>query len=81
MRYTDFLLQATHPRILKSEEKETLSFNLLAPGIFDEPITTELDRRALNKLKEQASSDEADWTDALALGEALAAALLPPVVW
>jgi hypothetical protein len=81
MRYTDFVLLAREPHIVKSEGKKRLSFSLLAPGIFNDPISCELDARAVGDLKEKASGPDADWNVARLLGEALAAALLPQSVW
>ncbi|HYN78615.1 MAG TPA: CHAT domain-containing protein, partial [Lamprocystis sp. (in: g-proteobacteria)] len=50
------------------------------PAITADPVPCELDARAIDQLKDQAGGPDATWSDALALGEALAAALLPPVV-
>ena len=81
MRYVDFVLLATEPRIVKAESKKRLVFSLLAPGTFDDSISCELDIRALGDLKDKASNKEADWNDAGRLGEALAEVLLPQPVW
>lgn len=81
MRYTDFVLCATEPHIVKSEGKKRLTFNLLVPGVVDNPRACELDVRSIDELKEKASIADADWKDVLMLGEALAAVLLPPDVW
>src|SRR5262252_10550487 len=81
MRYTDFVLWATEPSVIKAEGKKRLTFNLLLPGVFDEPVPSELDVRTINELKNKASDVRADWGDARTLGEALAVALLPPKVW
>lgn len=81
MIYTDFVLLATEPRIVKAEGMKRLTFSLFAPGIFNDPLSCELDARAVADLKEKAGGPEANWKDARLLGEALAAALLPPDVW
>jgi hypothetical protein len=81
MRYTDFVLLATEPRVIKAEGKKHLTFDLLVPGVFEQPIPCELDVRALEGLKDKASGTDANWNDARRLGEALAAALLPSDVW
>jgi hypothetical protein len=81
MRYTDFVLVASEPHVVKAEGKKRLTFSLFAPGIFSDPVLCELDVRALGDLKEKASGPAADWKDARLLGEALAAVLLPPAVW
>src|SRR5262245_29932410 len=81
MRYTEFVVWAGAPQVIKAEGKKRLTFSLLVPGVFDEPTESDLDIRALVDLKDKASSPDAEWNDARSLGEALAAALLPPVVW
>ena len=81
MRYTDFVLLATEPRMEKADGKKRLTFNLLAPGVFNVPIPCELDARAVGDLTEKAGEPDANWEDARRLGQALAAALLPPDIW
>jgi hypothetical protein len=81
MRYTDFLLLASEPHLLKADGKKRLTFNLIAPGIDEHPIACELDVKHLDDLKEKASGCKAVWNDARLLGEALAAALLPSSIW
>jgi hypothetical protein len=81
MRYSDFVLCAIEPQIVRSEGKKRLNFKLLVPGVFDDPTVCELDVRSLDGLKENASAIDANWDDAMALGKTLSAALLPPDVW
>lgn len=81
MKYTDVVLMATEPRIVKVDGQKRLTFNLLVPGVFNDPIPRELDAIALRDLTNKAGGADADWTDARRLGEALAAALLPDMVW
>lgn len=81
MRYTDFVLLANGPRVIKAEGKKRLTFNLLAPGVFHDPMPCELDAKVVGELQEKASEADADWKDVRALGGALAATLLPADVW
>ena len=84
MRYTDFVLLAREPRIVKAKGKKRLTFGLLAPGLFNDPVPRELDVIAVGDLKDKAGGPEGpdfDWKDARRLGEALGAALLPDEVW
>ncbi len=81
MRYTDFTILGTNPNLVKADGRKRLTFDLYLPGALSDPVTSELDIRTLDDLTENASRTEADWTDARALGEALATALLPPSVW
>lgn len=64
MRYTDFVLLASEPRLLKAEGKKRLTFKLLAPGVFNDPLSSELDVRSLSDLKDKATSADANWGDA-----------------
>ena len=84
MRYTEFVFLAREPRIVKAEGKKRLTFGLLAPGLFNDPVPRELDVIAVGDLKDKAGGPEGpdfDWKDARRLGEALGAALLPDEVW
>lgn len=81
MNYTDAVLVATEPRLIKADGRKRLTFNLLVPGVFNDPIPRELDAIALRDLTNKAGGADADWKDAQRLGEALAAALLPDMVW
>jgi CHAT domain len=81
MRYTDFVLLATEPRVIKAEGKKRLTFSLFAPGVSNDPVPCELDVRVVDALRAKASAVDTDWKDARLLGEALAAALFPPNVW
>ncbi|MBX3325701.1 MAG: CHAT domain-containing protein [Nitrospira sp.] len=81
MKYTDVVLVATEPRIIKTDGQKRLIFNLLVPGVFNDPIPRELDAIELRELTNKAGGADADWKDAQRIGEALAAALLPDVVW
>ena len=80
MHYTDFELLVTQPMLVKAQGKKRLTFNLFVPGILTDPIAGELDARQVDELKGLAGGPGADWPDALRLGEALAAAVLPPAV-
>lgn len=81
MKYMDVVLVATEPRIVKADGQKRLIFNLLVPGVFNDPISRELDAIELRELTNKAGGADADWKDAQRIGEALAAALLPDVVW
>lgn len=81
MKYTDVVLVATEPRIIKADGQKRLTFNLLVPGVFNDPIPRELDAIALRDLTNKAGGADADWKDAQRLGEALTAVLLPDMVW
>jgi len=81
MKYTDVVLTATEPRIVKSDGQKRLTFNLFVPGVFNDSIPRELDVVALRDLTNKAGGVDADWADTLRLGEALAAALFPTKVW
>ena len=82
MQYTDFEILATDPDIIKADGKKRLTFSLQVPGVFNDSMSSELDDAgAVEDLQAKASGLDADWNAARALGEALAAALLPPNVW
>jgi hypothetical protein len=81
MRYTDFVLLARDPQIIKSAGEKRLTFTVLVPGVLDQEFQCELDVKTLRGLKEKATSSDAEWSDARALGVALSAALLPSPVW
>ena len=71
MRYTDFVLLAREPRIVKAEGKKRLTFSLLAPGPFNDPVPRELEVIAVGDLKDKAGGPEGpdfDWNDARRLG-------------
>lgn len=77
MKYTDFVLLATQASIVRDNGKKRLPFNLLASGIFGDPMPRELDVTAVRNLMKKAGDADADWNDARRLGEALASALYP----
>lgn len=81
MKYTDVVLVATEPRVIKADGQKRLIFNLLVPGVVNDPIPRELDAIALRDLTNKAGGADSHWKDAQRIGEALAAALLPDVVW
>jgi hypothetical protein len=81
MRYSNFELMASEPRLIKADGKKRLTFNLFAPGVSHNPLPSELDVLALSDLKDKASSAEAGWSEARAVGQALANVLLPPPIW
>ena len=75
MKYIDVVLMATEPRIVKAAGQKRLTFNLLVPRVFNDPIPRELNAIALRDLTNKAGGADADWTDAHRLGEVMAAAL------
>ena len=55
MKYPDFVLLANQPSIVRDNGKKRLTFNLLAPGIFDDRMPRELDVMAIRDLMKKAS--------------------------
>jgi|SRR5882724_5372167 len=80
MRYTDLVLIAREPLLVKADGKKSLTFKLLIPENSDAELSCELDMREIAKLKDKATGADATWEDARQLGAALSSALFPPEV-